>query len=155
VEGTPTFTLFSLRGDPARAKIVVLGPASFDLPKPLRSLNIEHVSPTRLVRSGISRPASTELSLRPGHSACQTGSEKTLLAEMRRWFWARKPDAGFILMDFPATLLQAKVLDEWLEARGENLTTVLLNSTNDAHEGLTEYYRNLGLDLVEASDLSI
>lgn len=155
MEGTPTFALFSLRGVPARAKVVVLGPASFDLPKPLRSLNIEHVSPTRLVRSGISRPASTEQSLRPGHSASQTGSEKTLVAEMRRWFWARKPDAGFVLTDFPATLLQAKVLDEWLEARGENLTAVILNATNDSHESLIEYYRNLGLDLVEVSELSV
>lgn len=155
MEGTPTFTLFSLRGDPAKAKIVVLGQASFDLPKPLRSLNIEHVSPTRLVRSGISRPASTEQLLRPGHSACQTGSEKNLLAEMRRWFWARKPDAGFILTDFPATLLQAKVLDEWLEARGENLTAVVFNPSDEAFKGLSEYYRNLGLDLVEVSELSV
>lgn len=74
---------------------------------------------------------------------------------MRRWFWARKPDAGFVLTDFPATLLQAKVLDEWLEARGENLTAVILNATNDSHESLIEYYRNLGLDLVEVSVLSV
>jgi adenylate kinase len=44
---------------------------------------------------------------------------------MRRWFWTRKPEAGFILTEFPATLLQAKVLDEWLEARDETLDAVL------------------------------
>ncbi len=46
------------------------------------------------------------------------------LALLRKWFWARKPDAGFLLEGFPATLLQALVFDEWLEARGETLTAV-------------------------------
>jgi adenylate kinase len=62
---------------------------------------------------------------------------------MRKWFFARKPDAGFILTGFPATLLQAKVFDEWLEARDEALNGVL--DSPDAPEGLSEHYRTLGL----------
>jgi adenylate kinase len=38
-----------------------------------------------------------------------------MIALVRRWFWARKPEAGFALAGFPATLLQAKVFDEWLK----------------------------------------
>lgn len=66
-----------------------------------------------------------------------------MLATMRRWFWTRKPDAGFVLTDFPATLLQARVFDEWLEARNEALDAVLAGP--DAAPELVGYYRNLGL----------
>jgi adenylate kinase len=62
---------------------------------------------------------------------------------MRKWFFARKPDAGFILTGFPATLLQAKVFDEWLDARDEALDGVL--DSPDASDGLSEHYRTLGL----------
>ncbi len=58
-------------------------------------------------------------------SASWRPADQFLLALMRKWFWARKPDAGFLLEGFPATLLQAMVFDEWLEARGETLTAVL------------------------------
>ena len=49
-------------------------------------------------------------------------SDTALLAMLRKWFWSRKPDAGFVLTLFPATLLHALMLDEWLDARGESLT---------------------------------
>jgi len=62
---------------------------------------------------------------------------------MRRWFFARKPDAGFVLSHFPATLLQAKVFDEWLETRDEALTAVLALPGADA--ALVEHYQTLGL----------
>jgi len=52
-------------------------------------------------------------------------SESDLIALMRRWFFARKPDAGFLLTDFPATLLQSKIFDEWLECRHEALSAVV------------------------------
>jgi adenylate kinase len=64
-------------------------------------------------------------------------------ALLRKWFWARKPDAGFLLEGFPATLLQALVFDEWLEARGETLTACFA-----APSGLPDvvtHYRTLGL----------
>mgnify|MGYP003346607222 CR=1 FL=1 len=97
-----------------------------------RSLNIEHVSPVRLKGPEISR--------RPAKAAAE---EVTTLALMRRWFFARKPDAGFVLTDFPATLLQARVFDEWLEARGENLSAVF--AVDSAPEPIVAHYRSLGL----------
>ena len=74
-----------------------------------------------------------------------------MLALMRRWFFARKPDAGFVLTDFPATLLQALVFDEWLEARDENLNGVVAGS--GSNESVVAHYRTLGL-LLEASELA-
>ena len=58
--------------------------------------------------------------------------------------WARKPDAGFLLEGFPATLLQALVFDEWLEARGENLTACLAASSHSVNDVAT-HYRTQGL----------
>ncbi len=65
------------------------------------------------------------------------------LALLRKWFWARKPDAGFLLEGFPATLLQALVFDEWLEARGEILTAVFASETTPVD--LVTHYRTQGL----------
>lgn len=73
-------------------------------------------------------------------------AEKALLAALRRWFWMRKPDAGFVLTDFPATLLQAMIFDEWLDARNEALDAVFAGENTSTE--LIEYYRNHGL-LVE------
>lgn len=66
-----------------------------------------------------------------------------ILAVLRKWFWARKPDAGFLLEDFPATLLQAKVFDEWIEARGETLSAVLAPASAPAD--VATHYRTQGL----------
>lgn len=68
--------------------------------------------------------------------------DETLFALMRRWFWARKPDAGFALHGFPATLLQAKVFDEWLDARNEALDGVFFAG---GEPNVVEHYRTLGL----------
>ena len=74
-------------------------------------------------------------------------------AVLRKWFWARKPDAGFLLEGFPATSLQAKVFDEWVEARGEILTAVFapapLSSDASAQDDVATHYRTQGL-LAEA-----
>jgi adenylate kinase len=67
---------------------------------------------------------------------------------MRRWFWARKPDAGFLLQGFPATLLQAMILDEWLAARDEALDAVLLDDDRSSGSELVEHYRRMGVPLV-------
>jgi len=66
------------------------------------------------------------------------------LAVMRKWFWARKPDAGFLLEGYPATLLQALVFDEWLEARGETLTACFAAGPHSADSVVT-HYRTQGL----------
>ena len=94
---------FSPQGTAARAKVLLLGSSDFhsELMNWARSLHIEHVSPAHLMRREISRPDKL--------------GDEAILALLRRWFFARKPDAGFVLTDFPATLLQAKVLDEWMQ----------------------------------------
>lgn len=123
--------LFSGYGPVAKARVLVLGSPAAALNQ-VCSLNLEHVSPTRLKGPEISR--------RPANAAAE---EAHLLARMRRWFFARKPDAGFVLTDFPATLLQAKVFDEWLDARDEPLHAVLAGP--GANELVVEHYRTLGL----------
>ncbi len=50
-------------------------------------------------------------------------------------------------MDFPATLLQAKVFDEWLDARDEALSAAIAGPGSP--EPVVLHYRTLGL-LVEA-----
>jgi adenylate kinase len=140
----PINDLFSRSGPAAKAKFILLGSADFrseSLMNRARSLNLEHVSPVRLERPEISR--------RPASASAE---EATRLALMRRWFFARKPDAGFVLVDFPATLLQALVLDDWLDARDEALSAVILAGPGSS-EPIVSHYRTLGL-LVEASELA-
>jgi adenylate kinase len=117
---------FSPLGASPKTKLLLLGAAGpeTDLMQRARSLHIEHVSPSALKRGGISRP-------------------EDALAPLRRWFFARKPEAGFLLTGFPATLLQARVFDEWLDARGESLDAVL--ACDGAPAGLVAHYRDLGL----------
>ena len=137
------YDLFSGFGPVARTKLLLLGSPDFRSEKLMdwgRSLNLEHVSPAQLKGPEISR--------RPASAAAE---ETTRLALMRRWFFTRKPDAGFVLTDFPATLLQAKVFDEWLDARDESLNGVIAGPGSP--ETVVQHYRTLGL-LIEASDLA-
>lgn len=129
-------------GPAAKAKLVILGSSDFhqSLMDRARSLNLEHVSPSRLKGPEISR-----------RTASAAAEEANRLALMRRWFFARKPDAGFVLTDFPATLLQAKVFDEWLDARDEALHAVFAGP--GSNESVVQHYRTLGL-LQEASFLA-
>jgi adenylate kinase len=122
-------------GPAAKAKFLLLGSPDFrseNLMNRARSLNLEHVSPFRLKGPEISR-----------RMASATVEEVNRLALMRRWFFARKPDAGFVLTDFPATLLQAKVFDEWLDARDEALNAVIAGPGSP--EPLVQHYCTLGL----------
>jgi len=140
---TPINDPFSRSGTPAKTKFLLLGSPDFrfeSLMDRVRSLNIEHVSPLRLVRPEISR--------RPVNAAAE---EANTLALMRRWFFARKPDAGFVLSEFPATLLQAKVFDEWLDARDESLHGVVAGPGSS--ESVVLHYRTLGL-LIETGELA-
>lgn len=109
-----------------------------------RSLNLEHVSPASLVHQEISRrtPLGQQAgaAITRGHAV----SEQIHLAVLRKWFWARKPDAGFLLEGFPATLLQALVFDEWLEARDETLTAVFA-SDQSSTDPIVTHYRTHGL----------
>jgi adenylate kinase len=126
---------FAGLGPAAKAKLLFLGSSDTRdsaLMHRARSLNIEHVSPTRLKEAEISR--------RPVSAVAE---EAATVARMRRWFFARKPDAGFVLTDFPATLLQAKMFDEWLDSRNEALGAVIAGT--GASEPVLEHYRSLGL----------
>jgi adenylate kinase len=134
---------FARFGARAKLKLLLLGSPDFlpeNLMNRLRSLNLEHVSPAKLMRSEISR--------RHGSAAAE---QEALLAPLRKWFFTRKPDAGFVLTDFPATLLQAKVFDEWLDARDENLDGVL--AAKNATHSVVDHYRTLGL-FIEVSELA-
>jgi adenylate kinase len=140
-------------GPPAKTKILMLGPNdSFPEPVParLRSLNIEHVSPAGLMRQEISRR--TPLGQQAERAARQGRplADETIFALMRRWFWTRKPDAGFALGDFPATLLQAKVFDEWLDARDETLSAVIA-APGAAPQPVVDHYRAQGLLIEEGA----
>jgi adenylate kinase len=135
----------------AKAKILLLGPAGphfADLILQGRSLNLEHVSPAFLVQQEISRRTPLGQSAGQAITRGSTVPDQLHLALLRKWFWARKPDAGFLLEGFPATLLQALVFDEWLEARGENLTacfTAHSSPADPARDEVVTHYRTQGL----------
>lgn len=132
---TGTFDPLLASGRNARAKILVLGPVSLlseTVADQVRSLNFEHVSPTGMMRPEISRR----------HSFPASAGPDAPTAFLRRWFFARKPDAGFLLTEYPATLLQAKILDEWLDVRNEALDAVI--ATDPSHPAV-DHYRDLGL----------
>lgn len=135
-------------------KLLVLGEIA-GLPEvwqnQFRSLHIEHVSPGQLVSQEICCRSplgqSAEHAMRRGTPV----PAETIVALARRWFMARKPDAGFALTGFPATLLQARILDEWLDARDESLDAVVAPTPASARGELADYYRLHGL-LVEISE---
>ena len=135
----------------AKAKILLLGPSGphfADLIRQGRSLNLEHVSPAFLVQQEISRRTPHGQQAAQALTRGSAVPDQLHLAVMRKWFWARKPDAGFLLEGYPATLLQALVFDEWLEARGENLTAVFAapqSSLASVQEGVVTHYRTQGL----------
>lgn len=110
----------------------------------IRSLNFEHVSPAGLMRQEISRRTALGVAAERAARLGKSLDDETILALMRRWFWARKPDAGFALSGFPATLLQAKVFDEWLDARDETLHGVVVGRDASALS-VVEHYRTQGL----------
>jgi adenylate kinase len=155
---------FSPSGLTAGAKFlcfVAAGPLPANLVAGARSLKIEHVSPESLVHQEICRrtPLGQQAAKARKHGAAVP--DQTLLAILRKWFWARKPDAGFLLSGFPATLLHARVFDEWLDAREEALTGCLCvepgfgatapDPNHAASLAVIEHYRTLGLLLEPGS----
>jgi len=135
----------------AKAKFLLLGPAGphfADLALQGRSLNLEHVSPASLVQQEISRRTPLGQQAAQALTRGPAVPDRIHLALLRKWFWARKPDAGFLLEGFPATVLQALVFDEWLEARGENLTAVFCApspAADLAARAVVTHYRTQGL----------
>ena len=133
----------------AKSKVLLLGPSGphfAGLVLRGRSLNLEHVSPAFLVQQEISRrtPLGQQAGQALARSATRQNADHLHLALLRKWFWARKPDAGFLLEGYPATLLQALVIDEWLEARGETLAACFAADPLSADPVIT-HYRTQGL----------
>ena len=135
----------------AKAKILLLGPSGPHFAALVlqgRSLNLEHVSPAILVQQEISRRTPHGQQAAQALTRGSAVPDQLHLALLRKWFWARKPDAGFLLEGFPATLLQALVFDEWLEVRGETLTAAFAaprSSVALAKEDVVTHYRTQGL----------
>jgi adenylate kinase len=146
VKGAEHSSAFSALAS-AKAKILLLGqsgPHFADLILQGRSLNIEHVSPAFLVQQEISRRTPHGQQAMQAITRGSAVPDQVQLALLRKWFWARKPDAGFLLEGFPATLLQALVFDEWLEARGETLTASFAAVLPSA-DSVATHYRTQGL----------
>ncbi len=150
MKGAEHFGAFSFFAS-AKSKIILLGlsgPHFADVMIQGRSLNSEHVSPAFLVQQEISRRTPLGQQAATAITRGSAVPDQLQLALLRKWFWARKPDAGFLLEGFPATLLQALVFDEWLEARGENLTACFSSfpsSEISATEDVVTHYRTQGL----------
>jgi adenylate kinase len=146
VKGAEHSSTFSALAS-AKAKIILLGPTGPHFAALMlqgRSLNLEHVSPASLVQQEISRRTPHGQQAAQALTRGSAVPDQLQLALLRKWFWARKPDAGFLLEGFPATLLQALVFDEWLEARGEILTAVFTADPHSADPVVT-HYRTQGL----------
>ncbi|HEY4302529.1 MAG TPA: nucleoside monophosphate kinase [Candidatus Didemnitutus sp.] len=146
MEGPEHSSAFSAVGSP-RAKILLLSPEhplAADIRARARSFSIEHVSPATLVQQEISRRTSFGQQAAAFFGRGHAVPEPILLAVFRKWFWARKPDAGFLLEGFPATLLQARMLDEWIETRHETLNGVFAADVPDLHP-VAFHYRTQGL----------
>jgi adenylate kinase len=154
---------FSRFGLTTGAKILCFGaagPLPAGLPAEVCSLKIEHVSPESLMHQEICRctPLGQQAAKARKHGVAVP--DQTLLAILRKWFWARKPDAGFLLSGFPATLLHARIFDEWLDAREEALTGCLCVASGSGSvspalpqpvsQAVIEHYRTLGLLLEPA-----
>ena len=95
MKGPEHSSAFSAFGSP-KAKIILLGPDGplfADLRAQARSFSFEHVSPATLVQQEISRRTPHGLKAAAVLSRGSAVPDQTLLAILRKWFWARKPDA--------------------------------------------------------------
>jgi adenylate kinase len=106
----------------------------------------EHVSIEALLSAESQRQTPLGASLRRAIKQRCAPADETVLAVLRRWFFARRADSGFRLLGFPATALQALVFDEWLEARSETLDVcVAFESTAPERNPVHDFYRDRGL----------
>jgi adenylate kinase len=117
-------------------------------PAVYRSLNCEHIARAehaQHVPNGV-----------PRNILPPSASGKSLIPAMRRWFFQRKPDAGFVLLGFPDNLRDAAVLDDWLETRGETLDVCLFpaGALSAPAADLFRHYRALSsAEVVGASEV--
>lgn len=145
---------FSPLGDPRRKLLHVI-PAGFPnglSQGSLRSLNIEHVFPADLIRRESLRPTALGAAARDTFASASNAPDELLINIFRRWFWSRKAGSGFCLHGFPSNLLQATVLDEWMEARDETFDACVVAAEAAGHE-VALHYRTLGVPVVSGKDL--
>lgn len=140
--------LFSLLGS-SKSRILILNPeaeCSGSVSAVFCSLISEHVSTEALLRDESVRQTPLGAAIRRSTKA-QTGpADDTVLALLRRWYFARRVDSGFRLVGFPRNVRQSLVFDEWLETRGESLDAcVLFPSSENRPSSVADHYRDQGL----------
>ena len=140
--------LFSLLGS-SKSKFLILQPeaeCSGSASDFSRSLISEHVSTEALLSTESQRQTPLGAALRRAMKTGSAPADETVLAVLRRWYFARRAESGFRLVGFPRTVLQALAFDEWLEARGETLDGCLwVSHTGRSLSAPAEYYRSRGL----------
>ncbi len=140
--------LFSLLGS-SKSKLLILqtgAECSGSVPEFTRSLISEHVSTEALLSVESQRQTSLGAALRRAVKSRCVPADETVLAVLRRWYFARRTERGFLLWGFPRNVMQAIVFDEWLETRGESLDAcVWFAGAAGAVPEAVDYYRSRGL----------
>lgn len=146
--------IFSPHGS-SRRKIIHVIPSGIPTGLPqgsLCSLKTEHVFPAEWMRVESLRPTAAGAAARNAIESGEAAPDPVLFSLMRRWFWSRKAGSGFCIHGFPETRLQARVFDEWMEARDEILDICVVSEENDNHE-VAIHYRILGVPVVSPQNL--
>ncbi|HEY5550802.1 MAG TPA: nucleoside monophosphate kinase [Opitutaceae bacterium] len=115
-------------------------------------MNIEHVFPAELVRRESLRPTALGAAARDTVAGAAIATDVLLISIFRRWFWSRKAGSGFCLHGFPASRLQATILDEWMDARDETIDACVISDGTADHE-VARHYRTLGVPVISGKDL--
>ena len=148
------FELFSLLGS-SKSKLLILqtgAECSGSAPNFSRSLISEHVSTEALLSVESQKQTPLGAALRRAAKSSRAPADETVLAVLRRWYFARRAESGFRLLGFPRTILQSLVFEEWLETRGETLDACIsFRGITGTSAEVVEYYRTRGL-LLEVSD---
>jgi len=148
---------FSLLGS-TKSKLLILpteAECSGSTSEKVRSLISEHVSTEALLTAESQRQTPLGAALRRAAKSRCAPADETVLAVLRRWYFARRAESGFRLLGFPRTVLQALVIDEWLETRGESLDAcVWFSQPTGPEPAAAAYYRQRGL-LLEISETDV